>query len=68
LATPLDEGTLDMMLGNKSANSLRDVGRHRDGLNNIAAGIGERLPFARIGRDGKYLVRRLRRDGTQGNP
>ena len=57
-----------MMFGDKSADGFRDLGRHRHGLDNIAAGIGERLAFGRIGRHGKDLIRPFRRDGTQGNP
>src|SRR5712664_3652194 len=67
-ALALEEGPLDMMFGDETSDSFCDVGGHWHGFDKIAAGIGERLAFGRISRYGKKLIRRLRTDGTQGNP
>src|SRR6266852_4371244 len=63
-ALALEEGPLDVMFGNEASDSFGGVGRHRHGFDEIAARIGERLAFGRIGRYGKDLIRPLRTDGT----
>src|SRR5437879_4333461 len=44
----LDEGTLNMMLGDEFTDDFYDVRWHRHGFDKVATGIGECLSFGRI--------------------
>jgi hypothetical protein len=64
----LDEGTLDMMLGDELHDGVYDLRRHWHCFDKIAAGIGESLSLGRISRYGKNLIWPLPGNRTQGNP
>src|ERR1700756_3309552 len=57
IALALDEGTLDMMFGDKLPDDLGELGRHGHLIHQIVAGISERFAFRWISRPAQPFVR-----------
>ena len=68
IALAFDEGTVDMMFGDKLPDDLGEFGRHGHLIDQIVAGVGEPFAFRWISGDTQQFVRRPRSCRTQNDP
>src|SRR4030081_1163532 len=65
---PLVEGALDVLLGDETVDRLDNRSWHRNGCDQIIAGIGQRLTLRGISRNHKDVERGARRTRSQNDP